>query len=61
MSSFERFAVILGYFGVVVFILILLGVGITLTLISLGIGLVSYYPLTFVDWVVRKVQDNKSN
>lgn len=57
MSSFERFAVILGDCSVIVFLLVLLGVGVTLTLIIAGIGLVSYYPITFVDWIARKVQD----
>ena len=55
MSSFERFAVILGYCSVIVFLLVLLGVGVTLTLISAGVGLVSYYPLTFVDWIAKKI------
>lgn len=55
LSTFERFAVILGYFNVIVFLLVLLGVGVTLTLISLGIGLVSYYPITFVDWIAKKI------
>ena len=55
MSSFERFAVVLGYSSVSIFLLVLLGVGVTLTLISLGVGLVSYYPLTFADWVIGKI------
>lgn len=57
LSTFERFAVILGYCSVGIFLLVLLGVGVTITLISAGVGLVSYYPLTFADWVARKVQD----
>ena len=60
LSTFERFAVILGYCSVIIFLLVLLGVGVTLTLISLGIGLVSYYPITFVDWIARKVQDKSA-
>lgn len=59
LSSFERFAVILGYCSIIVFLLVLLGVGVTLTLISAGVGLVSYYPLTFADWVVKKMKGNK--
>lgn len=59
MSSFERFAVILGYCSVIVFLLVMLGVGGVLTLIGLGVGLVSYYPLTFADWVVNKLKGNK--
>lgn len=55
MSTFERFAIILGYGSLIVFLIILLGVGATITLISLGIGLVSYYPLTFLDWVAKKI------
>lgn len=55
LSTFERFAVILGYSSVIVFLLVLLGVGVTLTLISLGVGLMSYYPLTFADWVMGKI------
>ena len=55
MSSFERFAVILGYCSIIIFLLVLLGVGITLTLISAGVGLVSYYPITFVDWIAKKI------
>lgn len=59
MSSFERFAVILGYSSVIIFLLVLLGAGVTLTLISLGVGLVSYYPLTFADWIMNKMKGNK--
>lgn len=60
MSSFERFAVILGYCSVSIFLLVLLGVGVTLTLISAGVGLVSYYPLTLADWVMgKKLKGNK--
>lgn len=61
LSTFERFAVILGYFSVILFLLVLLGVGVTLTLISIGVGLVSYYPLTFADWIARKVQDKSAD
>lgn len=57
LSTFERFAVILGYISVIIFLLILLGVGVTLTLISAGVGLVSYYPLTLADWVAKKIGD----
>ena len=59
LSTFERFAVVLGYSSVGIFLLVLLGVGVTLMLISLGVGLVSYYPLTFADWVVGKMKGNK--
>ena len=56
MTTYETFALTIGYIAFSLFILTVIGIGGVLTVISTAVCLVEYYPIKLSDWVLSKVR-----
>lgn len=54
MSLFQKFLLLLGYIFLVIMVTTLLTVGGALTIIAVLVSIITYYPITLVDYLLNK-------